>query len=172
MLRVANLFCIDARLVAVARHTTFVHAFRRVRGREREDARGRGRARRQRAGHGVQADLASHVPQQRHELVIQLFVLDCFDEATVTALADRLAGSLEPGGCRLLADFCVPPAALRSRRARFWLFVMYRFFRIFVGLRVRTLVGPTEARDLVRQRFLETDTGFLGSAPWAHEQPG
>ncbi len=59
----------------------------------------------------VQADLASHVPQQRHELAIQHFVLDCFDEAAVTALADRLAGSLGPGGCRLLADFRVPHAA-------------------------------------------------------------
>ena len=52
---------------------------------------------------------------------------------------------------------------------------MYGFFRIFVGLRVRTLVGPTvalEASDLVCQRFLETDTGFLGSALWAHSQPG
>ena len=117
----------------------------------------------------VQADLATYVPHQRYDLVVTHFVLDCLDGATLPVLVARLAGALEPGGRWLLADFRVPKGRLRSLRAHFWLFMMYAFFRLVAGLRVRALVDPTpslETSGLVRQCFVETDAGFLGSAVW------
>ena len=119
----------------------------------------------------VQADLATYVPQQRYDLVVTHFVLDCFDGTTLPAIVARLADCLEPGGRWLLADFRIPSGRLRSLRARFWLFVMYGFFRLVAGLRVRTLVNPApslEASGLVRGNFVETDAGFLGSALWRY----
>ena len=80
--------------------------------------------------------------------------------------------ALEPEGRWLLADFRIPEGALRSWRARFWLAVLYGFFRIVAGLRVSALVDPTpllESHGLARHRWIETDAGFLGTALWRRE---
>lgn len=122
----------------------------------------------------VQADLATYVPVGRHDLVITHFVLDCLDAPGVAALVSRLAATLTDDGRWLLADFRVPDGALRSLRARFWLFVMYGFFRVVAGLRVRSLVDPTphlQAHGLRRTRWSETDAGFVGSALWSFRRP-
>jgi ubiquinone/menaquinone biosynthesis C-methylase UbiE len=118
----------------------------------------------------VHADLGAYEPTGRYDLVVTHFVLDCFDEPGVAALAARLTATLAPGGRWLLADFRVPTGVLRALRARFWLAVMYRFFRIATKLRVKRLVDPTsilELNGLVRARWTELDAGFVGTALWA-----
>ncbi|MEO6951516.1 MAG: class I SAM-dependent methyltransferase [Polyangia bacterium] len=117
----------------------------------------------------VQADLATYVPAQRYDLVVTHFVLDCFPAAAVATIVAQLATALERDGRWLIADFRIPDGAVRSRRARFWLVVLYGFFRVVAGLRVTTLVDPTpllRSNGLARVRWVETDAGFLGSALW------
>ena len=134
--------------------------------RKRGGQRGHARARVQ----FVHADLAAYEPTGRYDLVVTHFVLDCFDETGVATLAARLTATLAPGGRWLLANVRVPTGALRALRARFWLAVMYGFFRIATKLRVKRLVDPTpilERNGLVRARWTELGAGFVGSAMWA-----
>lgn len=75
----------------------------------------------------------------RYDAVITLFFLDCFTDAEVMALIERVRGHLEPGARWLFADFVVPPRGWRRLRARLWLCGLYAFFRWQTHLAVSAL---------------------------------
>lgn len=77
------------------------------------------------------------------DAVATLFFLDCFTEAGVAALVERVTPSLRGGASWLFADFVVPPRGLPRLRARAWLAVLYLFFRLGAGLRA-TRLPPSE----------------------------
>jgi ubiquinone/menaquinone biosynthesis C-methylase UbiE len=93
--------------------------------------------------------------------VATLFFLDCFDARGVEAIVERTGAALRPGSPWLFADFAVPPAGFARLRARAWLAVLYKFFRLSAGLQASALPpseeilgragwAKTESRDLQR----------------------
>jgi ubiquinone/menaquinone biosynthesis C-methylase UbiE len=82
-------------------------------------------------------------PIANYDAVVTLFFLDCFSEAGVKALVDRIQPALRPGARWLWADFVLPTRGMARWRAQVWLWVMYLFFRWQTGLATRVL-PPSE----------------------------
>ncbi len=80
---------------------------------------------------------------RKFDAVVTLFFLDCFGADDVRRLVARLQPGLRPGAQWFWADFVLPEKGPARSRARFWLWVMYRFFRAAAKLTTRAL-PPTE----------------------------
>lgn len=101
------------------------------------------------------ADLRGYAPQREaYDAVATLFVLDCFPKEGVEGIVERVAPSLRPGARWLFADFVVPGRGWQRVRARIWISVLYRFFRLGAGLAVTTL--PPSEEILEGARFKRT----------------
>jgi ubiquinone/menaquinone biosynthesis C-methylase UbiE len=99
-----------------------------------------------------------------YDLLVTNFFLDCFDRDALDRLLPFLDRSLTSEATWLYADFCLPERPVRRLRARFWLTVMYRFFRLTTDLRARALVDPLPAlRELgwVCEKSVRSDRDFL-----------
>jgi SAM-dependent methyltransferase len=108
-------------------------------------------------------------PEPHYDLVVTHFFLDCFAEAQLAAIVLKLAEAATERACWLLADFCVPANGVARLRARAWLAVMYRFFRLTAGIDARQLIDPTpflqgEGFALARQHCFRR--GMLKSEMW------
>lgn len=79
-----------------------------------------------------------------YDAVVTLFFLDCFTEAEVRTLVDRIAASLRAPAQWLFADFCEPPSGWRRWRARAWLALLYAFFRATTRISARRLPPAEE----------------------------
>jgi len=104
-----------------------------------------------------------------YDLVVTHFFLDCFDDPGVRALVDELAAASQPRATWLLADFTIPEGRWHSWHARFWLSLLYAFFRLTTGLRTRAIVDPAPllaARGFRCRRDTRTRLGMLSSASW------
>lgn len=108
-------------------------------------------------------------PQNDYDLVATHFFFDVFSAAELSRLIDRVKQSLHPGGVWLVSEFDVPPSGLRRVLARFWIQVMYLFFRCATGLRNRRLpdwrkqLTGAGFRPQIRQSLAN---GFLVSELW------
>ena len=115
-------------------------------------------------------DLTSWSPSERHyDLLVTHFFLDCFAELQLAAVVRKLAQAAIENANWLLADFCVPPKGVARFRARAWLAVMYRFFRLTARIDARQLVDPTpflrdEGFALAREHSFRK--GMLKSEMW------
>lgn len=90
--------------------------------------------------HFVQADARTmNLRSGRYDAVVTCFFLDCFTDAEVLDLAERIAPALTPDARWLLADFAVPRAGLAALRAKAWLRLLYGFFRVAAGISARVL---------------------------------
>jgi ubiquinone/menaquinone biosynthesis C-methylase UbiE len=111
--------------------------------------------------------------ENRHDAVVTLFFLDCFTEAQVRGLVERIGRSLRPGGQWLFADFALPATGIARWRAKAWLGLLYTFFRWQTGIAARRL-PPSEAilaaAGLQRVAAREWQHGLLRSA--AYRKPG
>ena len=118
----------------------------------------------------IERDFTSWSPPERHyDLVVTHFFLDCFAEAQLAAMTEKLARAATERASWLLADFCVPAEGGARFRARAWLAVMYQFFRITAGIDARRLVDPTpflprQGFTLARQHLFRG--GMLKSEMW------
>jgi len=113
------------------------------------------------------------VPEHRYDLVVTHFFLDCFAEAQLAAIVRKLAQATSENANWLLADFCVPPKGFARFRARAWLAVMYRFFRLTAGIEARQLIDPTpfllgEGFALAQHHVFRK--GMLKSELWRRNQ--
>ena len=86
--------------------------------------------------------LDCRLPQQRFDLIVTAFVLDCFTEQTLQQLIPRLAASLTPEASWYFADFRQPASGWRALRAQAWLRVTYAFFRWQTSIESVSLVDP------------------------------
>ena len=77
------------------------------------------------------------------DLIVTLFVLDCFNEEALRNVVPKLAAAAAPSASWLYADFCLPGQGIRRLKAKLWLKAMYLFFRFAAGLRTQKLVDPT-----------------------------
>ena len=92
-----------------------------------------------------QADMRSAtLPTNYYDLIVTLFFFDNFDESTVCKMIPALEGAATVSAQWLLADFQIPEHGWRRLRARFWLAILYGFFRVFAAIPARHL-SPIEA---------------------------
>jgi hypothetical protein len=82
-------------------------------------------------------------PEASYDLIVTHFFLDCFSEARITDIVNRLSRAATPNATWLLADFCMPAGAFARIRAGLWLAAMYRFFRFTSGIEARALDDPS-----------------------------
>lgn len=112
-------------------------------------------------------DVVSWTPNDRYDLIVTHFFLDCFRTQQVGHIVARLAQTAAPNVTWLLADFRIPEAGLARSHARGWLAVMYWFFRCVAGIEARELVDPSPflraegfilaRQDLFRGRMVKSE---------------
>ena len=117
----------------------------------------------------VPDDVTSWAPNERYDLIVTHFVLDCFSTQQVGLIVAKLAQAAAPDAIWLLADFRIPRAGFAGRHARAWLAVMYWFFRWAAGIEARELVDPSpflrvEGFTLARQNLFRL--GMVKSELW------
>jgi ubiquinone/menaquinone biosynthesis C-methylase UbiE len=117
----------------------------------------------------VHEDVSSWTPNDRYDLIVTHFFLDCFRTEQVGLIVAKLAQVAAPNAIWLLADFRIPEAGIARAHARAWLAVMYWFFRGVAGIQARELVDPSpflraEGFTLARQHLFRI--GMLKSEVW------
>jgi ubiquinone/menaquinone biosynthesis C-methylase UbiE len=108
-------------------------------------------------------------PEASYDLIVTHFFLDCFSEARIADIVNRLSRAATPNATWLLADFCMPAGAFARIRAGLWLAAMYRFFRFTSGIEARELADPSPflraaGFALVRQHLFRS--GMVKSQLW------
>jgi SAM-dependent methyltransferase len=116
-----------------------------------------------------QQDFESWRPNDRYDLIVTHFFLDCFGTTEVGSIVAKLAQAAGPNVVWLLADFTIPKTGLARVHARAWVSVMYAFFRGVAGIAARELVDPSpflrvEGFILARQELFRL--GMLKSELW------
>ncbi|MEY2579663.1 MAG: hypothetical protein QOI49_2487 [Verrucomicrobiota bacterium] len=82
-------------------------------------------------------------PEASYDLIVTHFFLDCFSEARIADIVNRLSRAATPNATWLLADFCMPARGLARIRAGLWLAAMYRFFRFTSRIEAKELDDPS-----------------------------
>jgi hypothetical protein len=108
-------------------------------------------------------------PRSCYDLVVTHFVLDCFQEAELGGILEKLARAATDDAHWLLADFRIPPNGVTRFRARLWLAAMYLFFRITARIGATHLIDPAPLLRgagfaLVQQHLFHC--GMLKSELW------
>jgi SAM-dependent methyltransferase len=114
-------------------------------------------------------DFESWRPNDRYDLVVTHFFLDCFQTRALGHIVAKLSQAAAPKSVWLLADFTIPKNGVARAYARIWLSVMYAFFRGAAGIAGRELVDPSpflrvEGFSLARQHLFRH--GMLKSELW------
>lgn len=118
----------------------------------------------------LQHDILSWTPNDRYDLIVTHFLLDCFRIQKVGLIVAKLAqAAAAPNAEWLLADFRLPDSGIARHHAQAWLAVMYFFFRSVAGIEARELVDPSpflraEGFALERQHLFRQ--GMLKSELW------
>ncbi len=117
----------------------------------------------------LERDILSWTPNDRYDLIVTHFVLDCFRTREVGLIVAKLAQAAAPNAIWLLADFRIPQGGFVSAHARIWLAIMYWFFRLVAGIEANELVDPSpflrvEGFTLVRQQLFRL--GMVKSELW------
>jgi ubiquinone/menaquinone biosynthesis C-methylase UbiE len=108
-------------------------------------------------------------PDSAYDLVVTHFFFDVFSAAELSPLIHRVAQALRPNGIWLISEFDLPEGGARRLFARFWIRVMYLFFRCATGLRNQRL--PDWRQQLTAAGFhprtqQHLANGFLASELW------
>lgn len=154
MLGKASITCVDAsaRMLAVARR--------------RLEAHGLGL----RQTEWIHADaLAWMPPASAFDLIVTHFFLDCFRPDQLGRVIAGLAKAASRDATWLLADFQLPAAGLRRRRAQLIHWTMYAFFRAVTRLPARKLTAPDgllQTHNFVLRERREREWGLLHSDKW------
>ncbi len=89
-------------------------------------------------------DALTFLPEEaRYDVIITPFFLDCFTEAELKVLIPRLAALAKPGAQWLIADFQLPAAGWKRRRARLIHAMLHAFFRKAGGISARSWTDPS-----------------------------
>jgi len=119
----------------------------------------------------LQADaLTKPWPSTHYDGVITLFFLDCFNEADLYTVIQKVSGAIAPGALWLVSDFAIPESGWQHWHARLWIWAMYRFFSIATGLRTRKLPpirAYLEDAGLQRLEWKDERAGLITSEVWA-----
>jgi ubiquinone/menaquinone biosynthesis C-methylase UbiE len=103
------------------------------------------------------ADARDFSPEPgKHDAVVTLFLLDCFNPGEVSAIVGRVSAALQPGAPWVFADFTLPPRGIARIRARAWLALLYAFFRWETALTVSSLPPSEDILERAGWRRAET----------------
>ena len=91
----------------------------------------------------IHLDVLTWSPLNSYDLLVTHFFLDCFPPDQVGAIVAKLARAARPAAIWLIADFCIPHRRFARIHAKFWVRMMYAFFRVFAGIPAKELVDPT-----------------------------
>jgi len=114
-------------------------------------------------------------PQARYDAVVTCFFLDCFSDETLSRLIPSIAASIRPGGDWFVAEFRQPRKGIPSWRARFWLALMYYFFRRVTRMEARCLPkweGILRDLGAVAGETMDRQRGLLRSRQWCWKGNG
>ncbi|MEA3093198.1 MAG: hypothetical protein QOJ04_4540 [Caballeronia sp.] len=108
-------------------------------------------------------------PEASYDLIVTHFFLDCFSEARIVDIVNRLSRAATPNATWLLADFSVPAQGFARIRAGLWLAAMYRFFQFTAGIEATELDDPSRflrgvGFALARQHLFRS--GMVKSELW------
>ncbi|MGH9592066.1 MAG: class I SAM-dependent methyltransferase [Bryobacteraceae bacterium] len=109
------------------------------------------------------------LPCSEYDLVVTHFLLDCFEEADLRAVAARVAAAAQPGARWVVSEFRQPANGWRAAWARSWLVLLYWFFRATTGLTTRALVDHhpiLESFGFRLERQRTSRFGLLTSELW------
>jgi hypothetical protein len=81
-------------------------------------------------------------PAECFDLTATHFFLDCFTSEQLPIVVQRISDSLKHSAHWLLSDFCTPTGLVPRIRAKWILWVMYRFFVLVTRLPARNLTMP------------------------------
>ena len=107
--------------------------------------------------------------EQRYDLIVTNFLLDCLPEATLERVIDQLASFAEPDADWLVAEFHIPEEGFSKWRSRIIVGLLYFFFRVVAGLEARQLHPPDAALErngFARIRRKEWSWRLLKSEWW------
>ena len=111
-------------------------------------------------------------PEEKFDLVVTNFFLDCFRAEQLQKLIPLLAGSAAKDAIWLLADFRVPECGWRRWRASAMLSMLYAFFKVTTSLSASWLTPPD--KFLANAGFKLSDRrlfnfGFAHADLWMRE---
>ncbi|MEY2498448.1 MAG: hypothetical protein QOD12_2004 [Verrucomicrobiota bacterium] len=121
-------------------------------------------------------DITSWIPpEDRYDLIVTHFVLDCFREPELALIVRNLAVAATADATWLLADFSIPVDRFAPARARVWLAIMYKFFRATARIEATRLVDPTpfiEAKGFALATRHQFKDAMLKSEMWRRNSLG
>lgn len=92
----------------------------------------------------VHQDVRDWPAQHSYDLLVTHFFLDCFRRDELKAIIEKLAAAAMPIATWLVADFTIPPSGTIGRvHSKFWLRLMYWFFRRTAGISASELFDPS-----------------------------
>lgn len=91
----------------------------------------------------IHLDVLNWSPSYSYDLLVTHFFLDCFPGDQVGAIVAKLAQAARPEAIWLIADFSIPHGRFARIYAKFWLQMMYTFFRATAAVPATELVDPT-----------------------------
>jgi ubiquinone/menaquinone biosynthesis C-methylase UbiE len=117
----------------------------------------------------LRGDVKTWIPNDRYDLIVTHFLLDCFSTRQVGHVVAKLAQVAAPDAIWLLADFRIPETGFARGHARAWLAIMYWFFRCVAAIEAKELVDPSpflraEGFTLARQHLFRL--GMVKSDLW------
>jgi SAM-dependent methyltransferase len=95
------------------------------------------------AVHFFHQDILNWSPLDSYDLLVTHFFLDCFPAEQVGVIVSKLAQAARPNAVWLIADFTIPRGGFARMHAKFWLQMMYAFFRAVAAIPARKLVDPS-----------------------------
>jgi SAM-dependent methyltransferase len=118
--------------------------------------------------HHINALLFSPAPEERYDLVVTHFFLDCLTQPEVEVLIRRIAPALAPNAIWLISDFRIPSGPMRLP-AKIIVRSLYLAFRILTGLLTTNLPDhstPLSRAGLVRASHHQRLAGLLTTELW------
>ena len=104
-----------------------------------------------------------------YDLIVTHFFLDCFADAELCEVVEKLAAAATMDASWLLADFRLPNSGWRRFHASLWIWAMYLFFRLTSEVQTRRLDDPSPCLresgfECVRQQ--RSRFGMIKSELW------
>jgi SAM-dependent methyltransferase len=96
--------------------------------------------------------LQTKLPRETYDGVVTLFFLDCFNVSSLRIIIAQIRAAMTADARWLVSDFAIPEGGWAHWHARILIWIMYQFFGLTTGLKVRKL--PPIAR-LLKQSGLE-----------------
>jgi ubiquinone/menaquinone biosynthesis C-methylase UbiE len=107
-----------------------------------------------------------------YDVIATHFFFDVFSTAELKGIIDRVSRWTAPHAFWVVSEFDLPPPGWHRAKARFWLRVMYAFFRLAANLRNQRLPAWRSLlceAGFVPRKQVRYDNGFIVAELWQRE---